>query len=161
MANKKNIMRSWERNCWGKEKSSHFSAFNDTFFCFLNNGPALLLCTRSHVSRSWLCSQIFISFNPWQCPREKFLNLPIFFCALEISRSYSFPLSANVTGIQSPLGSSGERHLAGWGKAHRPLPLFPDPGPESFLSWGGGGTQRLWRECPQPVFRLSASAVHW
>lgn len=120
------------------------------FSAFWARGPAFSFCTGSHASRSWLCAQFFISFNPWHCPKEKFLNLLIFFCPLEVASCDVSPRSANVTGVHTPVCSSVGSSLVSWGQSAGLLSSQWVLVPELFFSRGPSRSRKVWEEYPPP-----------
>ena len=86
-------MRSQERDCGGKEKALHFSASNDTFFFLLFEQGTLrfyFALGPAHWAAGSLPSPLYLSTLD-SAPKEKCLNLLIFFCPLEMTRGCMFP----------------------------------------------------------------------
>jgi len=129
------------------------------FSAFWTQDPAFLFYTVACTAGSWLSSQFFASFNPWQCPKEKCSDLLSLLRPLEITRGCVFPKSAKVTGVQI-LGFLWGAHFAWLNRVHQPPLLFLDPPTEVLLSMGAGRVGRQWKVCPPPL-QVLHSCVWW
>lgn len=107
------------------------------FSAFWTQDPAFLFCTVFCTLGRWLSSQFFMSFNPWQCPKEKCSDLQSLFHPLEIPTGCVFPKSAKVTGVQI-LGFLWGVHFAWLNRVHQPPLLSLDPPIYLLLSMGEG-----------------------
>ena len=119
------------------------------FSAFWTQDPAFLFCTVFCTLGRWLSSQFFMSFNPWQCPKEKCSDLQSLFHPLEIPTGCVFPKSAKVTGVQI-LGFLWGVHFAWLNRVHQPPLLSLDPPIYLLLSMGEGRVGGNGRYAPTP-----------
>ena len=145
-------MRNWER-LGRKKKGFTFYCFLMTLFsAFRTRGPAFSFCTGSHTSCSWLCSQFFISFNPWQCPKE--ILESDFLLSFRDRQLPPVPQVRKYQRSAVPEEPLGRR--APWLVGEESAGCLPSSQPPVLSPFHGvgAGTGRLRKACPLQVFHL-------